>query len=159
MADHDARLVALYDGDNPDGPDHDFYRGLAGEVGAERIVDLGCGTGILTVTLARAGRSVVGVDPSAAMLDFARRRDGGHTVRWVLGDAAAIDVVGVDYAVMTGNVAQHIPPNRWKQTLARLRGSLRRGGVSSRSRAAIPWRGRGRPGRPLRPLGRHGSDR
>ncbi|WP_241534083.1 hypothetical protein [Clavibacter michiganensis] len=34
MPDLDPRLVALYDGDNPDGPDHDFDRALAEEVGA-----------------------------------------------------------------------------------------------------------------------------
>ncbi|RIJ15014.1 class I SAM-dependent methyltransferase, partial [Clavibacter michiganensis subsp. insidiosus] len=77
MPDLDPRLVALYDGDNPDGPDHDFDRALAEEVGARSVLDLGCGTGMLTVSLATAGRRVVGVDPSAAMLDVARGRPGG----------------------------------------------------------------------------------
>lgn len=49
----EARLAALYDIDNPDGPDHDFFRAFAARIDARRIVDLGCGTGILTVTLPR----------------------------------------------------------------------------------------------------------
>lgn len=60
----DARLAAVYDVDNPDGPDHDFFRALADEVSATRIVDLGCGTGILTVTLTRDDREVTGIDPA-----------------------------------------------------------------------------------------------
>lgn len=34
MPDHDPRIVALYDEDNPDGPDHDWYRLLADEIDA-----------------------------------------------------------------------------------------------------------------------------
>ena len=41
MSDYDSRIVELYDGDNPDGPDHDFYRSLASDVDARSILDLG----------------------------------------------------------------------------------------------------------------------
>lgn len=74
VADYDRRLIELYDVDNPDGPDHDYFRLLAQELDARSILDLGCGTGILTVTFAHEGREVVGVDPSPAMLGFARTR-------------------------------------------------------------------------------------
>ena len=50
MSYDDPRLAVLYDIDNPSGADHDFFRGFADDVGARRIIDLGCGTGILTVT-------------------------------------------------------------------------------------------------------------
>lgn len=39
MTDYDPRIVALYDGDNPDGPDHDYFRSLATTHGAQRIPD------------------------------------------------------------------------------------------------------------------------
>ena len=77
----DARLGAIYDMDNPDGPDHGFFRALADEISATRITDLGCGTGILTVTLAREGREVTGIDPAPAMLDYAKHRAGADQVR------------------------------------------------------------------------------
>src|SRR5258706_2890859 len=40
----------------------------------ERILDLGCGDGILTEKLLAAGASVVGIDSSSEMVDAARRR-------------------------------------------------------------------------------------
>lgn len=142
MADYDRRLVDLYDEDNPDGPDHDFYRALADELDARAVVDLGCGTGMLTVSLARGGRTVVGVDPSSSMLDLARSRPGGGAVDWRLGDSRAIPAGRFDYAVMTGNVAQHVPEADWARTLADLAAALRPGGVlafESRHPAARAW--------------------
>lgn len=116
--------MALYDQDNPDGPDHDFWRGLADDLGARRIVDLGCGTGSLTVTLAGVDRDVLGVDPSATMLDAARRRPGGERVSWVLGDSRDGPAEPRDLALMTGNVAQHIADGAWWRTLRDLRSVL-----------------------------------
>lgn len=142
MADYDRRLLDLYDEDNPDGPDHDFYRALADELDARAVVDLGCGTGMLTVSLARGGRTVVGVDPSSSMLDLARSRPGGGAVDWRDGDSRAIPAGRFDYAVMTGNVAQHVPEADWARTLADLAAALRPGGVlafESRNPAARAW--------------------
>ncbi|NJC20992.1 SAM-dependent methyltransferase [Arthrobacter pigmenti] len=142
MADYDARLIDLYDVDNPDGADHDLYRALADEVDARSIVDLGCGTGSLTVSLAGRERHVLGVDPSVTMLNYARSRPGAASVHWVNGDSGGIDVRDADYAVMTGNVAQHILGDAWPRTLADLRQALRPGGVlafESRNPEARAW--------------------
>jgi len=54
--------------------DVNFYRALASEVGAEPILELGCGTGRLLIPLVRDGRRVVGVDRSVPMLEVARAR-------------------------------------------------------------------------------------
>ncbi|HHW84054.1 MAG TPA: methyltransferase domain-containing protein, partial [Actinomycetales bacterium] len=73
----DQRLAVIYDLDNPDGSDHDYFRSLVDDANAEVVTDLGCGTGILTVTLTRPGRRVVGIDPAPAMLARAASRPGG----------------------------------------------------------------------------------
>lgn len=144
MTNEDPRLVELYDIDNPDGPDHDFYRALAEESHAQAILDLGCGTGMLTVTLADhgVGRRVVGVDPSPAMLAFARARPGADRVEWIDGDSSHAPQELFDLAVMTGNVAQHVPDDAWHRTLADLHARLRVGGAlafESRNPAAREW--------------------
>lgn len=123
------RPAELYDDDNPDGPDHEFYRRLADETGARSILDVGCGTGILTATLVRTGRAVVGIDPSRNMIAYAADRADGQAVRWILGDSRDIPNEPFDYAVMTGNVAQHIPDGDWERTLADINGALRDDGV------------------------------
>jgi SAM-dependent methyltransferase len=46
----------------------------AGELAGKRVLDLGCGSGDLTVLLALAGARVIGVDLSPGMVDVARRR-------------------------------------------------------------------------------------
>lgn len=50
-----------------------FYRRIAEDHGGP-ILEIGCGTGRVTLELARTGVSVVGIDRSAAMLDRARQR-------------------------------------------------------------------------------------
>ncbi len=74
----DPRLVELYDRDNPRGVDTDFYLALAADLNAHRIIDLGCGTGLLTCELAIEGRQIIGIDPSAAMLAVARKKPGAE---------------------------------------------------------------------------------
>lgn len=117
--DYDPRIVDLYDLDNPDGPDHDYYRSLAAD--AARILDVGCGTGILTATLPAPGRRVVGLDPSPAMLAYARSRPGAEQVTWIDGDTRALPEERFDLILMSGNVAQHILRGDWERTLRDLR--------------------------------------
>jgi ubiquinone/menaquinone biosynthesis C-methylase UbiE len=142
MRDYDPRIVDLYDGDNPDGPDHDYFRGLADQTGARRILDVGCGTGILTVTFACAGREVVGVDPSPTMLAYARRREGAEKVTWIDGDASSASGDPFDLVVMSGNVAQHIPDPDWSRALVDIRTVAGRGATlafESRNPAIRAW--------------------
>jgi SAM-dependent methyltransferase len=55
------------------------------------VVDLGCGTGSLSVLIATAGHSVVGVDIAPRMVAAARDKAAaaGADARFVVGDAAA----------------------------------------------------------------------
>jgi SAM-dependent methyltransferase len=50
-----------------------FWRAIAAREGAP-VLELGCGTGRVLVPMARTGLPVTGIDRSAPMLDYARRR-------------------------------------------------------------------------------------
>lgn len=139
----DADLVALYDQDNPGGDDHAYYRALADEIDARTIVDLGCGTGLLTRSLVKPGRTVLGVDPSRVMLDYARRRAGSGAVTWIRGEASVLAASATaDLVICAGNAIMHLSPAELTSALASLAGALRSGGTlsfESRNPALREW--------------------
>ncbi|MEU3634587.1 MULTISPECIES: class I SAM-dependent methyltransferase [Streptomyces] len=141
----DPRLAALYDPLDPDRSDLDLYLRLAGDSGARRVLDIGCGTGVFALLLAARGVDVVGVDPSRASLDVARAKPGAERVRWIHGDATALVPLRVDLATMTANVAQAITdPADWRGTLRGAREALRPGGrlvFETRVPARRAWEG------------------
>src|SRR5690349_12422461 len=99
----DPRLARIYDAFDGPRVDLDLYLGIAAEVKASRVLDIGCGTGSLAVLLASSGLEVIGVDPAAASLEIARAKDS--RVTWLHGDATSLPPLSVDLATMTGNVA------------------------------------------------------
>src|ERR1700722_13380895 len=97
----DPRQAVIYDAVNSYGPgtQPDFYLGVAEEVGAETVVDLGCGTGIITLEFASRGYRMIGVEPSPVMLEVALQKPGVDGVQWVQGGAGQLGTPGAD----TGN--------------------------------------------------------
>jgi SAM-dependent methyltransferase len=141
----DPRLVAIYDSVNAytDVAQPRFYGELATELDATTIVDLGCGTGLVTRALATPGRHVTGVDPSAAMLEVARRGAGADRVRWIEGSARSLSRSSADLAIMSGHVAQFfVTDESWREALTALRTAVRAGGhlsFESRNPDAREW--------------------
>jgi SAM-dependent methyltransferase len=138
------RLAAIYDALDPDRSDLDVYVAIAEELGARRVLDVGCGTGTFALLLADRGLDVTGVDPASGSLDVARAKPGSERVRWIWGDAKAMPSMQVDLATMTANVAQAIvDPADWEGTLRGVYDALRPGGhlvFETRDPAKRTWR-------------------
>jgi SAM-dependent methyltransferase len=123
------RLVAIYDALHSDRRDLDLYIAMADDLGARRVLDLGCGTGTLALLLVERGVEVVGVDPAAGSLRVAQTKAGADRVCWIHGGATALPSMQADLATMTANVAQAIvDPADWDRTLGGVHRALRPGG-------------------------------
>jgi SAM-dependent methyltransferase len=123
------RLAAIYDALDPDRSDLDGYAAVVDELGAHRVLDVGCGTGTFALLLAARGVEVTGVDPARGSLDVALAKPGAERVHWIHGDATALPPMQVDLATMTGNVVQAIvDPAAWAATLRGEYDALRPGG-------------------------------
>ena len=137
------RLVAIYDALDPDRSDLDVYAAIASQLGASRVLDLGCGTGTFALLLADGGLEVTGVDPASGSIGVARAKPGAERVHWIHGDATALPPMQVDLVTMTANVAQAIvdPPD-WEATLSAAYQALRPGGhlvLETRDPAYAAW--------------------
>ncbi|MGY0022903.1 class I SAM-dependent methyltransferase [Streptomyces sp. YJ-C3] len=69
------------------------------------VLDLGCGTGTLSLLAAERGHRVTGVDFAPNMLERARRKLAGHDAAFLLGDAASPPVPTGSYDVV---LARHV---------------------------------------------------
>ncbi|MGH9104288.1 MAG: class I SAM-dependent methyltransferase [Acidimicrobiales bacterium] len=100
----------------------------------DAVIDLGCGTGLLTAAVARSVRLVIGADPEADMLVLARRQtEPGLSAKvvWVLGSdddlPALANLVG-EGTVGAVTVGQALYFMDYEQLFARARPLLRPGG-------------------------------
>lgn len=100
----------------------------------DTVVDLGCGTGQLTLPLAARVRAVVGMDPEPDMLVRARRAAGEQGVRnvtWVVGadtDIPALRGLLGDGSVGAVTVAQALHWMNHRDLIAAVTPLVRQGG-------------------------------
>lgn len=101
--------------------------GLAGDVAGRRVLDVGCGSGLLSAALRAKGARMTGFDGSPAMIELARRR---------LGESAQLQVAdlgrplpfahGAFDDVVMSLVLHYL--RDWDAPLAELRRVLKPGG-------------------------------
>jgi SAM-dependent methyltransferase len=135
-------LAALYDIDSGWSEDRDFYIRLAG-IEPKRVLEIGCGTGLVSRAMAQAGHRVTAVDPARAMLDFGRRQPSGDLVDWRQGTAQDFSTSQRFYlAFMTGHAFQVLlSDDDIRQALANIRRHLAPGAVFAfeTRNPALPW--------------------
>ncbi|HVJ41917.1 MAG TPA: methyltransferase domain-containing protein [Dongiaceae bacterium] len=101
----DIDLVEIYDDLNPLAADSDFFLAACAPA-THAVLDLGCGTGLLTKALAARGHAVTGVDPAEKMLAVAKRGTPGD-VRWLCADARDLALPQrFDRVIASGHVFQ-----------------------------------------------------
>ena len=78
------------------------------------VLDLGCGTGSLSMELARLGYDVIGVDNSPEMLAVAMsKREEGSSILYLCQDMARLDLYGtIDAAVCALDTVNHVTDPR-----------------------------------------------
>jgi SAM-dependent methyltransferase len=83
-----------------------FYAALAQETGGP-VLEIACGTGRVSIPIAKLGFAVTGLDIVPGMLERARGKSVGLPTRWVEGDARRFDL-GERFRLifMTGNAFQ-----------------------------------------------------
>jgi SAM-dependent methyltransferase len=106
-----------YDMADPSDTGVAFYSALAQEAGGS-VLELACGTGRVSIPIAKLGFPVTGLDIVPGMLERARSKSVGLPVRWVEGDARTFDL-GEHFRLifLTGNAFQAFLTNADQEAL------------------------------------------
>ncbi len=76
------------------------------------ILDVGCGTGSLSLLLASAGHAVTGIDFAPAMIDVARSKGANHGVTFLVQDATGPQFAPASFDVVLGRQVLWALPDR-----------------------------------------------
>ena len=85
-----------------------FYCGLAKTVGGP-VLEIACGSGLVTLPIAAQGLDVTGIDLARPMLEHARKKAEaqGLKIHWVEADARSFDIgARSQFIFLTGNAFQ-----------------------------------------------------
>jgi SAM-dependent methyltransferase len=100
-----------YDIADPTDTGGEFYRALTQEAGGS-VLEIGCGTGRVTIPIAQMGYPVTGLDVVPGMIEQARRKSAGLPARWVVGDGRSFRLDELFHLIfLTGNAFQFFLTN------------------------------------------------
>jgi 2-polyprenyl-6-hydroxyphenyl methylase/3-demethylubiquinone-9 3-methyltransferase len=87
-----------------------YFEEVLGGYSGKRILDIGCGGGIFAEAAARAGASIVGIDPSKPSIEVAREhaRGQGLDIDYRIGFAEQMDLDEQFHSVMAVDVLEHV---------------------------------------------------
>lgn len=102
----------------------------AGVIAGQRLLDVGCGTGVVAVTAARAGARVTGLDLTPALLERARQNaaTAGADIEWHEGDAEQLPFAEASFDVVLSQFG-HIFAPRPEIAVSEMLRVLRPGGT------------------------------
>ena len=110
---------ANYDQEDPSDTGVAFYSALAQEAGGS-VLEIACGTGRVTIPIAKLGFPTTGLDIVPGMLERARSKSVGLPVRWVEADARTFDLhEQFRFIFLTGNAFQAFVTNAEQEALLR----------------------------------------
>jgi SAM-dependent methyltransferase len=85
---------------------HDFF--LTNLTASDRVLDIGCGNGALTLDVASKVKEVVGIDIESKNIDQAKSKHSRYNLKYVVGDATK-DLTGEKFdVIILSNVLEHI---------------------------------------------------
>lgn len=99
-------IAYYYDRLHTWGKEDEYFMELLQLSKAKKIADLGCGTGRVTIELAKTGYEVTGIDPNEEAVHRAQSKEYAELVSWIIGDSKSLTINSYDAVIMTANVAQ-----------------------------------------------------
>lgn len=106
-----------YDKEDPSDTGVAFYSALAREAGGA-VLEIACGTGRVTIPIAKLGFPTTGLDIVPGMLEQAKRKSAGLPIRWVEADARTFDLHEQFRLIfLTGNAFQAFVSNAEQASL------------------------------------------
>lgn len=136
-------IAYYYDQLHTWGKEDEFFMELLQLTKAKKVADLGCGTGRVTIELAKAGYEVTGIDPNEEAVLRAQNKDNAQSVSWIIGDSQDLTSNSYDAVMMTANVAQvFISEESWNNALQDVFTALKPGGhfiFDARNPQAKAW--------------------